>query len=272
MSSGAKLRPGFTRDRFRFVLARPGFAMRVGMANTTVHSHPQPRRVRVPSERARGLDPEFTAQPHSFGNDQVVGYDESGLSIDPEDLGAHFLSEAVEQGDVGPRDAADLDLSLLGDPESDDRPSTEISVWTRMVDLATEGGGASEQLREAAVFGADALEAERNSGPAELDAESEREEDSGTIRLTDSAIRERSLMDSEGPALDEVVSPDVDADDTGHHSRLTSRESLGDQVRGTPEPSGQKVGGRSHQLRNAAGSKLRKAARKVKNLANRLKH
>jgi hypothetical protein len=227
----------------------------------------------VPSERARGLEPEFTAQPHSLANDLVVTYEESGLSIDPEDLGSHFLSEAVEQGDLRPRDAADLDLSLLGDPESDDRPSTEISVWTRMVDLATEGGGASEQLRDAAVFGADALDAERHLGLAELEAESEREEPTGSIRLTDSAIRERSLLDSEGAALDETVSPDVDAEDSGHHSRLTARESLGDQVRGAPEaPKGRNVDARSDKRRNSAGAKLRKAARKVKNLAKRLAH
>jgi len=240
--------------------------MHVCMANTTTHS-PRPRRVRVPTERARGLDPEFTARPHSLSDFSNVAHDEAGLSIDPEDLGSHFLSEAVEQGDFSTRDAADLELSLLGDPESDDRPSTEISVWTRMVDLATDGGGASEQLRAAAVFGADALEAVRQSGPAELEAESERQTDTGSIRLTDSAIRERSLMDQEGASLDETVSPEVDADDTGHHSRLTSREALGDQVRGAPEP---RADGGSRKLRNAAGAKLRKAARKVQSIAKRI--
>jgi hypothetical protein len=241
------------------------------MANTTTLSRSRPKRVRVPPERARGLDPEFTAQPHSLSDLGGVARDESGLSIDPEDLGTHFLTEAVEQGDFSLRDAADLDLSLLGDPESDDRPSTEISVWTRMVDLATEGGGASDRLQQAAVFGADSLEAVRQPGPAELEAESERETDSGPIRLTDSAIRERSLMDQEGAALDEIVSPDIDAEDTGHHSRLTARESLGDQVRGTPDARAADGGSRSRKLRNAAGAKLRKAARKVRSIASRIK-
>lgn len=240
------------------------------MANTTIHSHARPRRVRVPTERARGLDPEFTAQPHSLSELSSVAQDESGLSIDPEDLGSHFLSEAVEQGDFSARDAADLELSLLGDPESDDRPSTEISVWTHMVDLASERGGASDQLRDAAAFGADALEAVRQSGPAELEAESERETDSGPIRFTDSTIRERSLMDQEGPALDETVSPEIEADDAGHHSRLTAREALGDQVRGTPDSPAADGGGRSRKLRNAAGAKLRKAARKVRSIAHRI--
>jgi len=244
--------------------------MRVGMANTTVHSHPRPKRVRVPTERARGLDPEFTAQPHSFSDLGVVAHDESGLSIDPDELGNHFLSEAVEQGDLRARDAADLDLSMLGDPESDDRPSTEISVWTRMVDLATDGGGASEQLRDAAVFGADALEQERQSGPAELESESEREAESGPIRMTDSAVRERSLLDQEGAGLDETIAPDNDMEDSGHHSRLTSG-ALGAQLRPRAEPAAASgVKSRSRKLRSAAGAKLRKAAGKVKKLANKI--
>jgi hypothetical protein len=244
--------------------------MHVCMANTTTHSRSQPRRVRVPTARARGLDPEFTAQPHSLSDLGGIAHDEPGLSIDPEDLGSRFLSEAVEQGDFTTRDAADLELSLLGDPESDDRPSTEISVWTRMVDLATEGGGASEQLRAAAVFGADALEAVRLAGPAELEAESERERDSVSIRVTDSAIRERSLMDREGAALEETISPEIEADDSGHHSRLTAREALGDQVRGTPDRPATEGGSRSRRRRNAAGAKLRKAARTVRSIANRI--
>jgi hypothetical protein len=222
----------------------------------------------VPSERARGLDPEFTAQPHSLSDLGVVARDESGLSIDPEDLGTHFLSEAVEQGDLSARDAADLDLSMLGDPETDERPSTEISVWTRMVDLATEGGGASEQLRDAAVFGADALDAEQQSGPAELEAESEREDQSGPIR-TASTVRDRSLMDQEGAALDETITPDIDMEDSGHHSRLTAR-ALGEQVSPRAEHAVARVKNRSRKLRTAAGAELRKAAHKVKKLAKKI--
>jgi hypothetical protein len=226
--------------------------------------------VRVPSERARGLDPELTARPHSLSDLGGVAHDESGLSIDPEDFGSHFLSEAVEQGDFSTRDGAALDLALLGDPESEDRPSTEISVWTRMVDLATEGGGASEQLRDAAAFGADALEAARLSGPAELEAESERDTDIGPMRFTDSATRERSLMDQEGAAFDETVSPEIDSDDSGHHSRVTARNALGDQVRGTPDSHAANGGARSRKLRTAAGAKLRSAARKVRSIAKKI--
>lgn len=245
--------------------------MRVGMANQNLQPQ-RPKRVRVPSERARGLDPEITAQPHTISDVAPIGHREPGLSIDPEDLGNHFLSEAVEQGEPIERDDFELKLAMLGDPESDDRPSSEISVWTRMVDLATEGGGASEQLRDAAVFGADALDAERSSAPAELDSESEREEEdeSEPIRLTDTAIRERSLLDREGPAQDEVLSPDIDADDTGHHARLTSREALGAQVRSRAERAAGGVKTRRSKLTAAASAQFRKAARKMRNFANKL--
>jgi hypothetical protein len=196
--------------------------------------------------------------------------EESGLSIDPEDLGSHFLTEAVEQGGLIARDDADLDLATLGDPESEDRPSVELSVWSRMVDLANDGGSPSEQLRAAAAFGADALEAERSEGPAELEAESERDEDTSAIRFTDSAIRDRSLLDQEGPAYDETVSPEIDAEDGGHHSRLTPREALGGQVRGAADPAPRGVRARSRQLRTAARSKLSQAAGQVRAMARRI--
>jgi len=195
--------------------------------------------------------------------------EEPGLSIDPEDLGNHFLTEAVEQGDLSPRDDAELELAMLGDPESDDRPSVELSVWSRMIELSNDGGN-SEQLRAAAAFGADALEAERSEGPAELDAESEREEDSTAIRFTDSAIRDRSMMDQEGAAFDETVSPEIDAEDGGHHARLTPREALGGQVRGAQETAPRGVRARSRELRTAARSKLNQAAGQVRALARSL--
>jgi hypothetical protein len=241
------------------------------MANTTHHTHPQPRRVRVPSKRARGLEPEVTAQPHSLASELgIVERDEAGLSIAPEDLGNHFLSEAVEQGDLSARDAAELELAMLGDPESEERPSVELSVWTRLIDLAADGGGASQQLTAAAAFGADALEDARRPGPAELERETEQDDASGPIRLTDSAIRERSLLDQEGAAFDETVSPEIEADDSGHHARLTPREALGEQVRGTRERKARGVRGRSRKLRTAARSRLNEAAGKVRAIARRV--
>jgi hypothetical protein len=241
------------------------------MANSTQHSRQQPRRVRVPSERARGLEPEITAQPHSYVSELgIVERDEAGLSIAPEDLGNHFLSEAVEQGDLSARDAAELELAMLGDPESEERPSVELSVWTRLVDLAADGGSASEQLTAAAAFGADALEDARRPGPAELEREAERADESGPLRLTDSAIRERSLLDQEGAALDETVSPEIDAEDSGHHARLTPREALGDQVRGKREPAARGVRTRSRELQTAARSKLNRTAGKVRAMARRV--
>lgn len=238
------------------------------MANQTFPSPPRPRRIRVPSERARGLEPEVTAQPHSYVRELgVSSREESGLSIDPEELGNHFLTEAVEQGDLNVRDDVALDLAMLGDPESDDRPSVEFSVWSRMVELANDGASPSAQLRAAAEFGADALEAERSEGPAELEAESERQENGTSIRFTDSAIRDRSLLDQEGAAFDETISPEIDAEDGGHHSRLTPREALGGQVRGAAEPAPRGVRARSRQMRTAARSKLSQAAGKVRALA-----
>ncbi len=254
----------------RFARLRPSFALHGLMANQT-QPESRPRRIRVPSERARGLEPEVTAQPHSYVRELgVATREEPGLSVDPEDLGNHFLTEAVEQGDLMARDAADLELAMLGDPESEDRPSVELSVWSRMVDLAADGGSPSQQLQAAAAFGADALEADRGTGPAELEAESEFDEDTSAIRLTDSAIRDRSLLDQEGPGFDEVVSPEVEAEDGGRHARSTPGDALGGKARGASEPARRGVRARGRQLQTTARSKLSKAAGQVRALARRI--
>lgn len=239
------------------------------MANTTSQSQKGPKRVRGKSERARGLDPEFTAQPRPVSSDlEAVGSDEAGLSVDPEDLGSHFLHEAVEQGDGIARDAAVPSMSIIEDPEREgedevlaDGTETEVSVWNRMVDLAVHGGG-GDQLRDAAAFGADALEAQREMPDSG-------EIDSAPVRVTDSSIREASLMDREGPIPGETVSPEVDLDDTGRHTRLTPREALGEQVRGAMEHAKKRT-----KPKRATGVKatIRKAAGKLHDLADRVAH
>jgi hypothetical protein len=236
------------------------------MANQTLHTHPKPRRVRVPAERARGLDQEFTAQPRPLANDfDLVANEESGLSVAPEDLGAHFLHEAVEDGDFTARDAAEFEFSLREDSAERDEANSgaEISVWTRMVEQAVHDRGASEQLEVAAAFGADALETEREVLPED--------EPTGPFRLHDSRIRDTSLMDREGAAFDEIVSPDVEIEDTGRHARVTARDALGEQVSGSAEPVAAHGGGRRRKLHQATGKTLRKAAGKLRTIAKKLK-
>jgi hypothetical protein len=195
----------------------------------------------------------------------LVASEESGLSVAPEDLGAHFLHEAVEEGDFTARDAAELELSLREDSAEEDEANNgaDISVWTRMVEQAAHDGTASEQLRVAAAFGADALETEREVLPED--------EPTGPLRLDDSRVRDTSLMDQEGAAFDETVSPDVDIEDTGRHARLTARDALGEQVRGSAEPVAAHGGGRRRKIQQVTGKTLRKAAGKLRTIAKKIK-
>lgn len=67
---------------------------------------------------------------------------EESLSVFPEDLGSHFLSEAVEQGDLSVHETFETERALLADAELDDTSAldSEISLWTRILDRAAASG------------------------------------------------------------------------------------------------------------------------------------
>jgi hypothetical protein len=240
------------------ILARSSFASaermaKYRMANTHIHHPRKPRRVRAHSERAQGLDPEFTAQPHSLSDDLDLSGDEAGLSIDPEDLGNHFLSEAVEQGDLGVHDAAELEFTLHAGES--DIADIDLGMWETMTELAVQNGGTSAELRAATDFGAERLAAER-----------ERERvpaPSHWLNMHDSSTRETSLLDREGAARDRTLAPRVDSDDSGRHAR-NPREALGEQV------SGPRAAADGGKLKTAARASLRSAAGKLRGIASKL--
>jgi hypothetical protein len=143
---------------------------------------------------------------------------ESGLSVEPEEIGAQFLSNATEQG-----------LS-----DWPDAPEEDSAVFEGVVD--DDGGGFDE-----ASFEADPRGWERRitrllrlgnfqSRPVPktgtrraLPDDSAREDHLGhaldEIDLTDEAIQEASLLDHESEELGEVESPKLRTDDTHTHGR-----------------------------------------------------
>ncbi|HKU44321.1 MAG TPA: hypothetical protein VJR89_39450 [Polyangiales bacterium] len=64
--------------------------------------------------------------------------DEAGLGIAPEDLGSHFLSEAIEQGDLSARDVAELELLLSND--SGLEPSVDMPIALEAFELRESSG------------------------------------------------------------------------------------------------------------------------------------
>ena len=79
---------------------------------------------------------------------------EDTLSLYPEDLGSHFLTEAVEQGDLSVRDTRDSERALLEDAEIDDGPvsASEVTLWTRILERASEDEALLDQLQEASLL------------------------------------------------------------------------------------------------------------------------
>jgi hypothetical protein len=102
----------------------------------------------------------------------------------------------------------------------------EQGVWEQTVDLALQYAGGADQLRAAALFETDELEADGDF------------EDGEPLRVSESSIRELSLFDREaagGAGEDETIAPEIESEDGGHHARRTARGALGAQVSG-PHP------------------------------------
>jgi hypothetical protein len=128
--------------------------------------------------------------------------DEPGLSVDPEDLGAHFLSEATETSvrrrpdELSLAEAAPTDEALSG-PNFD----PEQTVWDSTVDMSLQ---------------ADEEPLEPSAEPGEEPFSSEDDASRDTLDLTQDTIREGSLLDREGEEPGEVQSPVLITDDTRH--------------------------------------------------------
>lgn len=202
----------------------------------------QPRPQRGPAQRARGLEPEITAQPRPISEELALEASaEPDLSIAPEDLGSRFLSDAIEQGEFDPERAWSGSASLFESPAHDEPLSgpnfvAGNSIWEQTVDLETRTRGAADQLREPAPplpgddFAA-AVENELEEDTAQISTEE-------TLRVAQSSIREFSLLDREGEEGDETISPDVDLDDQRpkQYVRVLRGRDAGPQPRATRTP------------------------------------
>jgi hypothetical protein len=143
---------------------------------------------------------------------------ESGLSVEPEEIGAQFLSNATEQGLSDWPDAPDDgDYTAGGDEDGAtvgfDEKSFELDPrgWERRITRSLRLGKFTElpspktgvrRVRELTE------EHENHLGHA-LDE----------IDLTEEAIQEASLLDHEGDEMGEVESPNLRTDDTHTHGR-----------------------------------------------------
>lgn len=161
------------------------------------------------SGRDKQLDDEeneITAQPKSMPEElgMLVGH-EQGLSVDPEDLGRTFLSDATEQGNFeSSRGGENDELWASSSATSDEAltgPNFEVDkdVWENTVSLTLQNGAnsVSDPL----------VEDEDSANDDGLHAVENR--DAGDIDLTQNAVQEASLFDHEAEEPGETEEPHV---------------------------------------------------------------
>lgn len=160
------------------------------------------------SGRDKQLDDEeneITAQPKSMPEElgMLVGH-EQGLSVDPEDLGRTFLSDATEQGNFESSRGGENDELWSSSSANDEAltgPNFEVDkdVWENTVNLTLQNGAGavSDPL----------VEDDDSASDDGLHAVEDR--DTGDIDLTQNAVQEASLFDHEAEELGETEEPRV---------------------------------------------------------------
>jgi hypothetical protein len=155
----------------------------------------------------RAVQKAVTVRPRSLRGDAPDTRTESGLSLEPEELGQSFLRYATEQGS---EPAGLPELHADSAPASDaalvnSHFVSEASIWENTAGLIQEHGGIDEVTGEAVP-----------PDPADEDAESA-EPQRGVVEvdLTESVIEEASLLDEESSVLGETVPKQPRTEDTG---------------------------------------------------------
>jgi hypothetical protein len=157
-------------------------------------------------------DRELTARPRRAAEDLTTRpVSEQGLSIDPEDIGRQWLSDATEQGNFESSSGGDTpEISITGGAPSDDPlpgPNFESdhSVWESTVELSMQSGGPDEALEDVSPEGNEQSQG-LTFGAREVD-------------LSGESVTEMSLLDEEGEELGDTVAPDINAEDDGGRRR-----------------------------------------------------
>lgn len=172
------------------------------------------------ARRKRGEEEsQITAMPRAMGDELgSIPPPESGLSVDTEDIGAQFLSNATEQR-ASSWPQADVSSDGASEEEWDADTVATLSSsfeldpkgWERAVSRSLRIGSLSSEFPRART-------GVRKRPQRALDAETD-DSWGDDVDLTDEAIHEASLLDHEGDELGEVESPSVRTDDTHTHGR-----------------------------------------------------
>jgi hypothetical protein len=165
------------------------------------------------SGRKRDEDDFDDITAHPIGAPEELGHrvaHEVGLSVDAEDLGRNFLSDATEQGNF--ESTYDDSIELSEGPQSDDAlvgPNFEErnDIWENTVNLTLQGGEEDEPLVDDHVDGLRFME------------DDDEQTSSDELDLTENVLHEASLLDQEGEELGETKSPSLRTEDSRSHKK-----------------------------------------------------
>jgi hypothetical protein len=147
---------------------------------------------------------------------------EEGLSMEPEEMGRQYLSDAIEQGDFESVAESEADELSIDSAANSDRAlsgpniEAEDDIWENTVNQTLEAGTTERALDELAPAAA-AVEREAAARARAVDEE-ESPEGFDEMDLSEPDQHEASLFDHEGEELGEVESPALNTEDA-HHSR-----------------------------------------------------
>lgn len=138
---------------------------------------------------------------------------EVGLSVDADELGRNFLSDATDQGNFESEYDESIERYVSEEARSDDAlsgPNFESGndVWENTVNLTLQGGEAAQGP----------LVDDRVDGERFFEDDDE-ETESDSVDLTENTVRDASLLDSESDEYGETKSPTLTTEDAHTHAK-----------------------------------------------------
>jgi hypothetical protein len=160
-------------------------------------------------------EPEITAQPIGMP-EQLASRGpnhEVGLSVDADELGRNFLSDATEQGNFESAYDESVERYVSEESRNDDALAgpnfdPDSDVWENTVNLTLQGGEA--------LMGP--LVDDHIDGMRVVEGEDEQTE-SDDVDLTQNTVTDASLLDREGDEYGETASPEVTTEDAHTHAQ-----------------------------------------------------
>ena len=165
---------------------------------------------------SRKLDeePQITAQPRRLADELMSRpITEPGLSVEPEDLGRQFLSEAMEQGNFESSEGGGTPEIYINNPAPSDAALTgsnweqDRSVWQHTVEMSLQSGGIDD------------MRAEGSPADPGLEDQPVIDGEPEEVDVVARAIRGGSLFDHEGKNPGEVMSPSIETDEMAAGAR-----------------------------------------------------